>query len=305
MGKIHFLDFELENPTVLASGILGLTASSMWRVVTVGGAGAVTTKSFNLKWRTGHKNPSIIPFRHGLLNAVGLSNPGIEEMVAEIRKFKKRCQAPIFASIFGRTIDEFAEVTRRTVEAEPDLIEVNVSCPNVHSEFGQPFGDSLADTAKVTAIVKKHAGKIPVSVKLGPHGPGIGRVARVCEENGADAITAINTAGPGMLIDIEVRRPILSNKTGGLSGPALLPIAVKSVYEVFQQVDIPIIGTGGVTQPEDALQLILAGASLVGIGSAVYYQGIEVFKKVNAGIEQYLQKHGFHAVDEIRGAAHE
>ena len=305
MGRVKFLNLELENPTVLASGILGLTASSMWRVVRVGGAGAVTTKSFNKDWRKGHKNPSIIPFRHGLLNAVGLSNPGIDEMVKEIRKFKERSKAPIFASIFGRTIEEFAEVTQRTVEAKPDLIEVNVSCPNVHSEFGQPFGDSLKDTARVTAIVKKHAGNIPVSVKLGPHGPGIGRLARVCEESGADAITAINTAGPGMLIDIEVRKPILSNKTGGLSGPALLPIAVKSVYEVYRSVKIPIIGTGGVTQPEDAVQLLLAGATLIGIGTAVYYQGIEVFQKVADGIDAYLQKHGFKSLEEIRGLAHE
>ncbi|HHE54431.1 MAG TPA: dihydroorotate dehydrogenase [Caldithrix abyssi] len=305
MNSVRFLNLELKNPTVLASGILGLTASSMWRVVEVGGAGAVTTKSFNKDWRSGHKNPSILPFRHGLLNAVGLSNPGIDEMVKEIGKFKQRASAPIFASIFGRTIDEFAEVTQRTVEAEPDLLEVNVSCPNVHSEFGQPFGDSLSDTAKVTEIVKKHAGSIPVSIKLGPHGPGIARLAKVCEENGADAITAINTVGPGMLIDIDVRKPILSNKTGGVSGPAILPIAVKSVYEVYRQVKIPIIGTGGVTQPEDAVQLILAGASLIGIGTAVYYQGIKVFEKIARGIEAYLQKYGFTSLDEIRGLAHE
>lgn len=305
MNSVRFLNLELKNPTVLASGILGLTASSMWRVVKVGGAGAVTTKSFNKDWRKGHKNPSILPFRHGLLNAVGLSNPGIDEMVSEIRKFKQRTSAPIFASIFGRTIDEFAEVTQRTAEAEPDLIEVNVSCPNVHSEFGQPFGDSLSDTAKVTEIVKKHAGRIPVSVKLGPHGPGIARLAKVCEEHGANAITAINTVGPGMLIDIDVRKPILSNKTGGVSGPAILPIAVKSVYEVYRQVKIPIIGTGGVTQPEDAIQLILAGATLIGIGTAVYYQGIEVFEKIARGIDDYLQNYGFTSLEEIRGLAHE
>ncbi|MHB2153398.1 dihydroorotate dehydrogenase [Calditrichota bacterium GD2] len=305
MTQVGFLNLELKNPTVLASGILGLTASSMRRVIEVGGAGAVTTKSFNKDWRKGHKNPSIIPFEHGLLNAVGLSNPGIDEMVKEIRKFKRQSEAPIFASIFGRTIDEFAEVTQRTVEAEPDLIEVNVSCPNVHSEFGQPFGDSLSDTARVTEIVKKHAGSIPVSIKLGPHGPGIGRLARVCEENGADAITAINTVGPGMLIDIDVRKPILSNKTGGVSGPAILPIAVKSVYEVYRSVNIPIIGTGGVTVAADAIQLILAGATLIGIGTAVYYQGIEVFRKVADGIHTYLQKHGFNSIEEIRGLAHE
>jgi dihydroorotate dehydrogenase (NAD+) catalytic subunit len=304
MIKPDFLNLSMNSPTVLASGILGLTASSMKRVVHFG-CGAVTTKSFNKDWRTGHKNPSIIPFKHGLLNAVGLSNPGIDEMVLEIRKFKEQCQAPVFASIFGRTLDEFGEVTERTIEAEPDLIEVNVSCPNVHSEFGQPFGDSCPDTAKITQIVKKHAGKIPVAMKLGPHGPGIGVLAKVCEENGADAITAINTVGPGMLIDINVRKPILHNKTGGVSGPAILPIAVKSVYEVYQNVKIPIIGTGGITKAADAIQMILAGATLLGVGTAVYYEGIDVFDKLIKGIQSYLDEHGFKSIAEIRGSAHE
>ncbi|MBN2710639.1 MAG: dihydroorotate dehydrogenase [Calditrichaceae bacterium] len=304
MINTHFLNIELKSPTVLASGILGLTASSMQRVIEFG-CGAVTTKSFNLDWRTGHKNPSIIPFEHGMLNAVGLSNPGIDEMVKEIRLFRRQCTAPVFASIFGRTLDEFGEVTRRAAEAEPDMIEVNISCPNVHSEFGQPFGESCPDTAKITQIVKKHAGKIPVSIKLGPHGPGIGKLAKICEENGADAITAINTAGPGMLIDINVRKPVLANKTGGVSGPAILPIAVKSVYEVYRSVKIPIIGTGGITKTGDAIQMILAGAHILGVGTAVYYEGIEVFDKLNKGIENYLKEQGFDSIEEIRGAAHE
>ena len=295
---------DLQQPTVLASGILGLSAASMKRVIAFG-AGAVTTKSFNTEGRKGHPNPSILPFRHGMLNAVGLSNPGVEEMVKEIRLFKKQSTAPIFASIFGRTIEEYGEVAKRLIEAEPDLIEVNVSCPNVRSEFGTPFGDSLQDTAKVTELVKKYAGNIPISIKLGPHGPGIGRLAKMCEEHGADAITAINTVGPGMVIDIDVREPVLSNKTGGVSGPAILPIAIKSVYEVFEQVHIPIIGTGGITTWEDAVQMVLAGATLLGVGTAVYYQGMEVFRKIDRGIQRYLDAHGFGSLDEIRGSAHE
>lgn len=302
--QASFHGLSQKSPTVLASGILGLTASSMRRVIEFGG-GAVTTKSFNLEPRKGHKSPSIIPFKHGLLNAVGLSNPGVDEMIKEIRQFKQECSAPIFASIFGRTVEEFGEVARRAIEAEPDMIEVNVSCPNVHSEFDQPFGDSCPETAKITRIVKKMVGNIPISVKLGAHGPGIGVLAKVCEENGADAITAINTVGPGMLIDINVRKPVLANKTGGVSGPAILPIAIKSVYEVYKNVKIPIIGTGGITTWEDAVQMILAGATLVGVGTAVYYEGIDVFSKINRGIEQYLQDHGFHSIEEIKGSAHE
>ncbi|MBD3226070.1 MAG: dihydroorotate dehydrogenase [Caldithrix sp.] len=302
--KPDFLNMSMQSPLVLASGILGLTGSSMKRVIEFG-AGAVTSKSFNMDARKGHKGPSIVPFKQGLLNAVGLSNPGIDVMLHEIGKYKRECDAPIFASVFGRTVDEFGEVIKRVVDIEPHLIEVNVSCPNVHSEFGQPFGESCPDTAKVTQIAKKHAGRIPVSIKLGPHGPGIGTLASVCEENGADAITAINTVGPGMLIDINVRKPILSNKTGGVSGPAIFPVALKSVFEVYKNVHIPIIATGGITTAEDAIQMLLAGGSLLSIGSSVYYQGMEVFGKINSGIADYLRQHGFQCITDLRGAAHE
>ena len=304
MIETKLLNLQLKSPLILASGILGLTASSMIRVIEFG-AGAVTSKSFNKDWRKGHKNPSIVPFEHGMLNAVGLSNPGLDEMIKEIQLYKEQCDAPILASIFGRNIEEFGEVTQRTVEAKPDMIEVNLSCPNVHSEFGRSFGDSCPDTAIITQIVKKHAGNIPVSIKLGPHGPGIGTIAKVCEENGADAITAINTVGPGMIIDIDVKKPVLSNLTGGVSGPAILPIAIKSVYEVFKNVKIPIIGTGGITKASDAIQMILAGATAIGVGTSIYYEGIEVFKKLNEGIEKYLVENGYNSIEDIRGAAHE
>lgn len=301
--KTSFLNLQMNNPLVLASGILGLTASSMKRVVD-NGCGAVTTKSFNLEARSGHKNPSIVPFEHGLLNAVGLSNPGAEESIKEIIRFKEMNGAPVFASIFGRSIEEYGKVAEIALQARPHLIEVNVSCPNVRSEFGTPFGDVPEDTAAITRLVKQVAGDIPVSIKLGPHGPGIARMAQVCEQNGADAITAINTAGPGMLIDIDVQKPVLSNKTGGVSGPAILPIAVKSVYDVFKNVSIPIIGTGGVTHWQDAVQMILAGASLVGLGTAVYYEGIEVFDKINRGLAAYMDKFGYTSIEDFRGGAH-
>jgi dihydroorotate dehydrogenase (NAD+) catalytic subunit len=304
MLKTKFLDLELNSPTTTASGILGLTADSMKRV-TLFGAGSVTTKSFSLEARKGHKGPSIMPFKNGLINAVGLSNPGVDEVIKEITKFKKISGRPIFASIFGRTIEEFGEVAEMVKEAAPDLIEVNVSCPNVRSEFGEPFSSSYENTGKITALVKKSAGDIPVSIKLAPQGAQIGKMAQVCKENGADAVTAINTVGPGMLIDVNVRKPVLSNGTGGVSGPAILPIAVKSVYEIYKNADIPIIGVGGVTDAEDALQLILAGASVVGIGSGIYYKGLEIFDEINKGLIAYMEKYGVKSIDEIRGAAHE
>ena len=301
--KTNFLNLKMNSPLALASGILGLTASSMKRVVD-NGCGAVTTKSFNLEARKGHPNPSIVPFEHGLLNAVGLSNPGAEESVKEIIRFKQLSDAPVFASIFGRSIEEYGQVAEIALKAKPHLIEVNVSCPNVRSEFGTPFGDVPEDTAEITKLVKQVVGDIPVSIKLGPHGPGVARMAMVCEENGADAITAINTVGPGMLIDINVQKPVLSNKTGGVSGPAILPIAVKSVYEVYKNVNIPIIGTGGVTRWQDAVQMILAGATLVSLGTAVYYEGIEVFDKINQGLQDYMNKFGYTSIADFRGGAH-
>ncbi len=299
-----FLDLSLESPLVLASGVLGLTASSL-AIVIGAGAGAVTTKSFGLEPRTGHKGPSILPFEHGMLNAVGLSNPGAEEMIHEIKDYRSRCRAPLFASVFGRTIDDFASVTEAAARAAPDLIELNVSCPNVQSEFGTPFGAHFEDTAAITRGAKESAGAIPVAVKLTVNCPSIGRMAQVCEKNGADAITAINTIGPGMLIDTNVRRPVLSNRTGGLSGPAILPVAVRAVYEIYRSVSIPIIGTGGVINGEGALQLIMAGATAIGIGTGVYNRGLEVFQEINEELSTYMKEKGITSLDEIRGSAHE
>jgi dihydroorotate dehydrogenase (NAD+) catalytic subunit len=302
--KVSICGIEMESPLVLASGILGGKASSM-ALVASHGAGAVTTKSFGLEPRSGHKGPTVIPFDHGLINAVGLANPGVAAMKTEIASVRKRTSVPVFASVFGRTIDEFGEMARRAAEARPDMIELNVSCPNVEAEFGRPFGSSYEDCAKVTVTAKRWAGNIPVCVKLTANCPSIGRMAKVCEESGADAICAINTIGPGMLIDLNTRTPVLSNLVGGVSGPAILPVAVKSVWEVCDSVSLPVIGTGGVTKPEDALQLFMAGATCVGIGSAVYYEGIDVFRKINEGLLDYLRAEAIESLSEIRGAAHD
>jgi dihydroorotate dehydrogenase (NAD+) catalytic subunit len=300
--KVTICGIEMESPLVLASGILGGKASSM-AMVASHGAGAVTTKSFGLEPRAGHKGPTVIPFDHGLINAVGLANPGLIAMKTEIASVRKRTSVPVFASIFGKTVDQFGELARRAMEARPDMIELNISCPNVEAEFGRPFGSSYEDCARVTDVAKRSAGDIPVCVKLTANCPSIGQMAKVCEDYGADAICAINTIGPGMLIDLNTREPVLSNLVGGVSGPAILPVAVKSVYEVCSSVSLPVIGTGGVTKPEDALQLIMAGATCVGIGSAVYYEGIEVFKKINDGLLEYLKKKDFESLAEIRGVA--
>ena len=270
----------LASPLVLASGVLGLTASGMRRVIEFG-AGAVTTKSTGLEPRTGHKAPSILPWEHGMLNAVGLSNPGADWMASEIRQFKETGKGRVIASVFGRTPAEFAEVADKLLDSKPDMFEANVSCPNVRSEFGEPFGANIETTVEITRLLKKVAVGIPVSIKLTVNCPSIARMALAVEEAGADAVTAINTVGPGMLIDLNTRRPILSNKTGGVSGPAMFPIALRAVYQIRAVSKIPILATGGVRTAEDALQLFMAGATAIGIGTAVHTDGIEVFDQVN------------------------
>ncbi len=303
--KTPFLAKTYASPLVLASGVLGLTADSMKRVLE-SGAGAVTTKSFGLEPRKGHACPAIIPYDSGLLNAVGLSNPGVDEMVKEIKKLRKESGAGgIFASIFGRTIEEFGEVTQKAVESAPDLIEVNVSCPNVSSEFGTPFGASFFDVEKITHIVKQAAGSIPVSMKLTLHCPSLAKMAIVCKENGADAITAINTVGPGMLIDTGVMKPVLANYVGGVSGPAIFPLALKAVWEICQHTDIPVIATGGVRTADQALQMIMAGATMVSIGSGVYYGDIQIFNQINQEIVRWMEDRGIKSLAAIRGVVHE
>ncbi|MBN1337247.1 MAG: dihydroorotate dehydrogenase [Deltaproteobacteria bacterium] len=293
----------LDNPLVLASGVLGTTASTL-AFVAAHGAGAVTTKSCSLEPRTGHPTPIVAPVVGGLLNAVGLSNPGARAMAGVIRAFRARSSTPVFASVFGRDPQEFAQVTAILAEAEPHLVELNVSCPNVASEYGTPFGADARATARVVEAVKARSGRIPVSVKLTIAAPSLREVARACREAGADAITAINTVGPGMAIEIRSRRPILSNREGGLSGPAILPLAVRAIWEVAEAVDLPIIGTGGVESAEDALQMILAGATAIGIGTAVWRRGIDVFGSVRDGLDRYLEERGGASLAALRGAAH-
>ncbi|MFZ2958186.1 MAG: dihydroorotate dehydrogenase [Candidatus Ozemobacteraceae bacterium] len=294
----------LRGPLVLSSGVMGLSAASLKRIAEAG-AGAVTSKSCGLTERMGHKNPVIVPFAHGILNAVGLSNPGVEDMSREITQYKRETGVPLIASIFGTTIEEFGVVAEHVLSAKPDMVEVNVSCPNVAAEFGRPFGADPEACGRITRLIKEKAGKTPVTMKLTASCDSISRMARVCEDNGADAITLINSIGPGMLIDLNVRRPLLSNRSGGVSGACVLPIAIRCVYDVFRVVKIPLIGGGGVETAEDALQLIMAGATAIGIASGLYKGGIEVFDTINREIANFLKEKGVMKLSDLRGVAHE
>jgi len=302
---VSVLDLAFPNPLVLASGILGTEAALMERVARCG-AGGITCKSAGPEPRAGHPNPTVLDWGPGLINAVGLANPGAIAETAVLMEAKARLAplgVPLIASIFADTVEGFAQVAREISAAAPDAIEVNISCPNVAAEFGRPFALDPQSAAEVTRAVRA-ATTIPISIKLSPNTPDLVAVALAVVEAGADALTAINTLGPGMVIDLESGHPILANRVGGVSGPAIRPIAVRCVYELARAVDVPIIGTGGVSNGHDAIEMIMAGATLVGVGSAVYGRGPEVFSEIRREMESWMHEHGVRSLDEIRGCAH-
>lgn len=306
--QVEFLGRMLPTPLVLASGIWGTTASLMERAARAG-CGAVTAKSCGPVPRAGHVNPSCIDWGGGLINAIGLANPGAEAEVELLVRTKEQLAplgVPLIASIFAGTVDEFGEVAEIVASAEPDFIEVNISCPNVGSEFGEPFAGSPESASAVTRSVKSAlaTAEIPVIVKLAPNVPSIARIAHAVVGAGADAICAINTM-PGLLIDAESGQTLLANRSGGLSGPALKPVALKCVYDVRRACpDVPIIGTGGVTTGLDAVEMLMAGATAVGVGSAIYYRGADALGELVAELDAWLDAHAVADVGGIRGAAH-
>jgi len=294
----------LPNPTVLASGVLGLSYEVMARVAR-SGAGAVTTKSCSLRPRPGHHNPTILNWGPGLINAVGLSNPGVEVMVEEIRAAKAlltELGVPLIASIFADTIYDFGTVARFISEANPDLIEINISCPNVDADYLQMFAADPYVAARVTHRVKLNTA-IPVLVKLSPNVTNVVEIAKAVVEAGADGITAINSLGPGIILDIETLHPVLAHGTGGVSGPSIRPIAVRCVRDICRAVDVPVLAVGGVTTGRDAVDMLLVGATAVGIGSAVAYRGVEVFQEVCDEVLAYMGRHGYKNLQELRGKA--
>jgi dihydroorotate dehydrogenase (NAD+) catalytic subunit len=276
----------------------------------------------------------------GLLNAIGLTNPGAEHeavLLAETKRWLAPLGVPLIASIFAGTVEEFGQVAAIVARAQPDLIEVNISCPNVGDEFGTPFAGTPESAAAVTESVRRALARsgdrpeqdgaralarsgdrpehsffllplgeglgegrpIPISVKLAPNVPDIARIARAVVEAGADSITAVNTM-PGMVIDAASGRPVLSNKVGGVSGPALKPIALRAVYEIAHAVQVPIIGTGGVNTGVDAAEMLMAGATVVGVGSAVWYRGVDAFGQINAELAAFMAQHGHPSVASLR-----
>jgi dihydroorotate dehydrogenase (NAD+) catalytic subunit len=299
------LGITFPNPTVLASGIWGITASS-WKRVAAGGAGAVTTKSLWLREHRGHPNPTIISTEYWTLNAVGVPDAGVEKAREEIGEYLQEHPVPLIANIIAESVENFAQTAEEIAALHPDAIEVNISCPNVEDEFGKPFACSLTDAAAVTREVKARTGTTPVFVKLSPNVEDVGAIAKAVVEAGADGLTVINTVGPGMAIDLRSRMPILSNKVGGLSGPGIKPLAVRCIADCYRATGgkIPIIGTGGVHTGEDAVEFFLAGASLIGIGTAVWLRGEDIFQKICGEIMDWCKENRVTNIQELIGAAH-
>ena len=300
------LGVEFRNPTVLASGFWGITAASWRRVIEKGGAGAATTKSIWLKEHKGHPNPVIISTEHWTLNAVGVPDAGPEKAREEITAFMRQKPGPLIVNIIADSIENFAKTAEALLPLNLDFLEVNISCPNVEDQFGKPFACSAPAAAAVTKAVKAVSGKVPVFIKLSPNVLSIAEIALACAKEGADGFTVINTVGPGMAIDLKSRLPILSNRVGGMSGPAIKPIAVRCVADVYAATEgkLPIIGTGGVHTGEDAIELMLAGATLIGIGTAIGTRGQDVFAKVAKEMEAWCEGEGIKEVRELVGGMH-
>lgn len=297
--SLCFAGLQLGNPTMLASGVLGYSVASMDRVVK-SGVGAVVTKSVGVDPRVGYPNPTVVQAEAGLLNAMGLPNPGIDVFTEEIRRSKTMLHVPVIVSVFGYSAQDYAAVAKKATDAGADAIELNVSCPHV-KQTGAEIGQSPQLLFDVVHQVKAAINK-PLIVKLSPNVADITLLAKVAIEAGADALTAVNTL-KALAIDAETRVPILSNIKGGLSGAAIKPVALRCVYDIAETFDIPIIGCGGVSNWRDAVEFLLAGASAVQIGTAVA-EDIQVFQSVTKGVDMYLRKKGYQNVKEIIGLAH-
>ncbi|MGB5511483.1 MAG: dihydroorotate dehydrogenase [Woeseiaceae bacterium] len=291
----------MASPIVLLSGCVGF-GEEYTRVEGFSNAdvGAVVLKGTTGDMRLGNPPHRVCETPDGMLNAIGLQNPGVDKVVDDILPGLDFSETRFFANVSGSTIEEYERVTRRFDDSDIDAIEINISCPNV-KEGGVAFGNDPEMSARVVAACRAQTSK-PIITKLSPNQTDIKTNARLCIEAGTDGFAVINTL-MGMAIDAETRRPIIGNVQGGLSGPAIKPIAllkVRQVYEVAREHGVPIIGQGGITTPADALEFIIAGAAAVGVGTALFYDPL-VCKKINAGIADYLERHDMASVSDLVG----
>jgi dihydroorotate dehydrogenase (NAD+) catalytic subunit len=296
---VDICGLRMKNPTMLASGVLDETGKSMLAVAKAG-AGAIVTKSIGKEPREGHCGPNVVELPHALLNAMGLPNPGMETYAAEIAEAKK-ADVPIIGSVFGGTEQEIAELAKAMQDSGVAAVELNLSCPHAKG-----YGAEIGSTPEmVEAICRgvKEAVTVPVFAKLTPNTSSITSLALAAEKGGADAVVAINTL-KGMVISPEAAVPVLGNRFGGLSGPAIRPIGVRCVYEIYESVKIPVIGVGGITTGREAIEYLMAGATAVQIGTAVWREGPEVFGKITKEIREFMEEFGYAKLGEMTGVAH-
>lgn len=300
MLRTNVCGVEFRNPLMLAAGVMGSNASSMNWILKSGAAGVVS-KSFSLEPNPGYANPTTVGVECGIINAIGLSNPGAENFKEELKRIDRKGNVSI-ASIYGATPEEFSKLVLK-IEDYVDMIELNISCPHAMEGYGASIGQDANLTHKIVSAAKDSANK-PVIAKLTPNVTDIVEIAVAAQDAGADGLTLINSLGPGMKINIDVARPVLSNKFGGMSGKAIKPIALRNVYTVYDNVDIPIIGVGGISNFEDVVEFLFAGARAVQIGTSIMDEGVEVFDKINKDLEKFMNKKGYESIDEMIGLAH-
>ena len=288
------------NPLILASGILGTTGSILKRVSEYN-VGGIITKSLTYKPRKGYSTPIIVGVKAGLINAVGLTNPGYRYFLENELSLMDDIDIPIIVSLAGNRVDQLIEMCGKCEEYGVDGIELNLSCPHAERYGIEVLMDHKL-TYKIVSEVKSVL-KIPLFVKIGLTDKFI-EIARIIEKAGANGISAINTV-KAMVIDVDLKKPVLSNRIGGLSGPAIHPIAVRIIYELYEKINIPLIGVGGVEDWRDVIEFMLAGANAVQVGSVISVRGLKIFKEILNGIKIYLSRYGYKDIKDIVGLAHE
>ena len=294
--SVKIAGVEFKNPVMTGSGTFG-SGMEYGEFVDLNKLGAVVTKGVaNVPW-PGNPTPRIAEVYGGMLNAIGLQNPGIDVFMERDIPFLQQYDTKVIVNVCGKSIADYVEVVEKLADKPVDMLEINVSCPNV-KEGAIAFGQKKEALEEITAEIKKHA-KQPIIMKLSPNVTDIGEMAKAAEAAGADAISLINTL-TGMKIDIHRRKFALANKTGGMSGPAIKPIAVRMVYQAAHAVNIPIIGMGGISCAEDAIEFILAGASAVSVGTANFHNPAVTMEVID-GIEDYMKKNGFTSVKDMVG----
>lgn len=294
--RVNVCGVPFKNPVIAASGTFGF-GKEFNEIYDISVLGGISTKGLTLDPRLGNPTPRIAEGYGVILNAVGLQNPGVEEFVRDDLPFLRGKDAVVIANVAGRTIDDYAGICAR-LDGLVDMIELNISCPNVKCG-GMAFGIRPESVKEVTRAAKSALKKTPLIVKLSPNVESIAANALAAQEGGADCLSLINTL-TGMVIDIERRRPLIANNTGGVSGAGIRPIAVRMVYEVCQAVSVPVIGMGGITCAEDALEFIIAGASAVQVGTANFTDTLAM-PRIIAGLNDWLDRHGVPNIEELRG----